>query len=216
MSIVGYRKCANCGKEVPLYHRKRLTHKNVFCNRKCETEYKKKYNVFTEDKNTECPICHKMFHLKNYMKKDGSVHCCSKECDIIRRSIVMKGKRNHQYGLKGKLNASWKSDEKITNYGYKKERVPDHPFKDCDGFVFEHRLLAEKYLATDDQLVEINGKKYLSKSYTVHHLDENKLNNDLSNLIIMTKGAHSYYHGKSRNKDIDLIPVILTKTLDEM
>lgn len=213
--LKGIRKCANCGKDVPLYHKKRLEHEHIFCNRKCESEYRQKHSVFIEDKNVECPVCHKKFHLQKHRTMDGSTHCCSKECDLVLRKYRMSGERNHQYGLKGKLNASWKSDKKITNYGYKKERVWDHPYHDCDGFVFEHRLLAEKYLASEDQLIEINGKKYLDKNYVVHHLDENKLNNDLSNLLIMTKRAHMSFHGKLRNKNLTF-PVIVTKMPDEM
>lgn len=113
----------------------------------------------------------------------------------------MKGTGNHQYGLKGKANASWKTDEKITNYGYRKIRVLDHPFRDCDDFVFEHRLVAEKYLLTEENSIEIDGKKYLKKEYDVHHIDENRLNNDPSNLLVLIKGDHKRLHNaKTPNK----------------
>ena len=122
---------------------------------------------------------------------------CKKQYD----SKKMKGEGNHQYGLKGKANASWKTDEKITNYGYRKIRVLDHPFRDCDDFVFEHRLVAEKYLLTEENSVEIDGKKYLKKEYDVHHIDENRLNNDPSNLLVLTKGDHKRLHNaKNPNK----------------
>ena len=49
---------------------------------------------------------------------DGSIHCCSKECSIELRKIRMSGENNHQYGLKGALNSSYKGGEKINVGGY--------------------------------------------------------------------------------------------------
>lgn len=108
----------------------------------------------------------------------------------------MSGENNHQYGLRGSLNASWKSDEYITNYGYKLVRKLDHPFATKSGFVFEHRLVAEQYLLTDENSIEIDGSLYLRPEFHVHHKDENRLNNDPSNLEVMEAGAHCSYHNK--------------------
>lgn len=157
---------------------------------------KKKENYF----NCICPICKKKFHLRPYVLKKNKNHYCSKECHRLAKTQYMKGNKNHQYGLKGNKNSSWKSDKKITNYGYLKIRCLDHPFKDCDDFVFEHRLIAEKYLLNNENSIEINGKKYLSQDYTVHHIDENKLNNKLENLQVMTKKEHSKIHALKRAK----------------
>lgn len=110
----------------------------------------------------------------------------------------MTGANNHQFGLLGSLNASWGKDYKITNYGYKKIRCLKRPFHDIDGFVFEHRLVAEQYLLTDENSIEIDGVKYLKKEYSVHHIDKNKLNNDVSNLIVLPKGEHCSMHNQSR------------------
>jgi hypothetical protein len=107
---------------------------------------------------------------------------------------------NHQYGLKGSLNNSWKSDEKISHYGYKQIRSLNHPFKDGDDFVFEHRLVAEKYLLNEENSVMIDGQRYLKKEYHVHHIDFNRLNNDVSNLKVMLAGEHISLHNKLRNQ----------------
>lgn len=117
----------------------------------------------------------------------------------------MLGKNNHQYGLKGKLNASWKTNEKITHYGYRKIRVLDHPFRDCDDFVFEHRLVAERFLLTEENSIEIDGKHYLKQEYAVHHKDENKLNNSADNLEVMLKGEHVAFHCRKNKQPKDLI-----------
>ena len=93
-------------------------------------------------------------------------------------------------------NASWKSDERISSYGYRLIRMPEHYFANCDGFVFEHRLVAEKYLLNDQNSVIINGVRYLSPEYAVHHIDEDRLNNNVDNLIVMAKGQHVSMHNK--------------------
>lgn len=185
-------KCTNCGNDVPIFHRKRLEYKHIFCSHKCESEWRKEQS----DKNAECPICHKKFHLKPYVLNNGSIHCCSKECNKIWKSRKMSGEGNHQFGLKGDKNSSWKADTRISSYGYLLVRVLDHPFRNSDDFVFEHRLVAEKYLLTEENSIEINGKKYLRPEYAVHHKDFDRLNNSVDNLVVMLKGEHAKLHTK--------------------
>lgn len=144
--------------------------------------------------NCECPVCKKKFHVKQFHKNRFKEHFCSKECQNIALASKFFGENNPQYGLKGSLNASWKSDEKINSYGYRLVRSFLHPFANCDGFVFEHRLVAEKYLLNDENSIEIDGKKYLRKDYDVHHKDQNKTNNDVSNLVVISKSDHKKLH----------------------
>lgn len=203
--LLGIRKCSNCGKDIEIRYKKRLERKNVFCSRECEQKFKFEVRTHTEGYfNCTCPICGKIFHLKPYQLKKSLHHYCSKECHRKAKMEYMKGNGNHQYGLKGEKNASWKSNKKITNYGYIKIRKLDHPFKDCDGFVFEHRLIAEKYLLTDENSVEVNGVKYLDPKLEVHHINENKTDNRVENLIILTKSEHLKIHMSTRNcKKVD-------------
>jgi len=113
---------------------------------------------------------------------------------VEHKKILFSGNGNHQYGLKGSKNSSWKSDERISSYGYKLIRVLNHPFRNSDDMVFEHRLLAEKYLLTEENSVFVNGIAYLSKEYDVHHKDFNRANNSLDNLVVMKKSAHKRLH----------------------
>lgn len=190
---LGIRKCAVCGKEIKVYHKIRLEKDSICCSINCMgISYKSK------DLNCECPICHKKFHVKESRKNKCKNNYCSRDCFRLAKMEYMKGEGNHQYGLKGDLNSSWKKDKRITNYGYNKIRVLDHPFKDCDDFVFEHRLIAEKHLLNEENSVEINGKLYLKPDLVVHHKDGNKLNNDVSNLEIMTLSEHTKLHAKKR------------------
>ena len=106
----------------------------------------------------------------------------------------MSGKANHQYGLKGDKNASWKGGRTISSYGYVLIYSPDHPFANGDGNIFEHRRVAERFLLNEENSVAINGKKYLSPEYEVHHKNENKTDNSVENLVVLTKSEHRSLH----------------------
>lgn len=146
------------------------------------------------ENNVTCPICGKKFHLKPSKLIKGKNHYCSRECHRVAKMEYMKGDKNHQYGLRGSKNPTWKSDRKLSRYGYRQVRCLDHPFKDHADFVFEHRLVAEQYLLNNDNSVVINGKRYLSPDYVVHHKDFDRLNNSPDNLEVMTHEEHQRLH----------------------
>lgn len=187
---IAIKQCDNCGIDVKIFHKDRLFRKNLFCSKKCEGEFRKKQTP----KESECPVCHKKFHIKPYQRKNALHNYCSRECFNIAKSEYMKNEGNHQYGLKGELNSSWKGGKRKSVYGYYLIYFPEHPFANGDGMVFEHRLVAEQFLLTETNSVEINGKRYLSPDFVVHHKDGDKTNNDVSNLEIMTLSEHTKYH----------------------
>lgn len=72
--------------------------------------------------------------------------------------------------------------------GYWAIYVPDHPGSytsdNWDGYIYEHRYIMEKSL---DRL--------LTKDEVVHHLDCDKLNNKIENLIVLAnRGSHLRLH----------------------
>lgn len=194
--ILAIKKCDWCGSDVEIKHKARLSHKHIFCCRKCEGNFRKEQS----EKNCVCPVCNTPFHKKPYHKNKYINIFCSMECKKIYDSIKMSGSGNHQYGLKGSLNASWKSDERISTYGYKMIRCLDHPFKNGDDFVFEHRLIVEANLLVPENSTMINGKRYLLPDWDVHHIDFNRLNNNPQNLFPLPTGLHMSFHNK--NKDL--------------
>lgn len=193
-------QCANCGKDVEVRHKKRLYAKHICCSTKCMYEFKKKNNP----NYIPCVICGQLFYRKpSHRAKTGD--CCSMECAAKHRSNTFCGENNANYGKRGKENPNWKSDEKINTYGYRLIRCVEHPFANSDGFVFEHRLIAEQYLLTDDNSIIINGIRYLNPEFHVHHIDKNPLNNDPKNLQIVTKQEHAQMHGKEKQNKVMLI-----------
>ena len=149
-----------------------------------------------EPGNCICDVCGKSFHRKPSQIRIRKRHYCSRACHYIDKRKYMSGENNHQYGLKGSANASWKADKKESRYGYIQIRCPEHPFRDGNDFVFEHRLVAEKYLLTAENSIEISGNKYLKPGYVVHHKDFDRKNNTPENLQVMTFAEHQSFHTK--------------------
>lgn len=72
--------------------------------------------------------------------------------------------------------------------GYKVIYKPEHfnhtlNDKNYHGYVYEHRYVMECFL-----------NRPLRKDEIVHHKDGDKLNNDISNLELMTRGGHARKH----------------------
>lgn len=187
-------KCKTCNKEI-INEGKRLP--KGFCSYKCYEEFLK----WNREPNCECAVCHKKMYLKPYrLKRVQNGITCSKECASIFQSEWMKGEGNHQFGLTGDKNASFKGNEIVSEFGYILEYCPEHPFphdktnKCCR--VFQHRLVVERNADKfdDKYFIEINGNKYLKPEYSVHHINEIKTDNKLENLIILTRSEHSKIH----------------------
>ena len=187
--------CKQCGKEFE--RTRRNDNIGVFCSNKCYNEWRK----FTKEPNCTCVICNKPMYVKPYILKRNIHGCtCSKECASKNRALYSSGENNHQYGLTGCLNASFKSNTLITNYGYIVEYAPGHPFPHCKSDqtcrVLQHRLIVEKnyFLFPEEYFIIINGKHYLKQEYIVHHKNENKKDNRIENLEVMPKEEHSRLH----------------------
>lgn len=190
--------CQVCGTKylVPNWRKD----KSKYCSCKCSGIASKAKN------NVVCAVCGKYFHVKpshiNRFKGDYGF-ACSKECFKEIQRKRMSGKGNHQYGLKGSLNASYKGDElRHNNNKYIDILVykPDHIYADKNGRVYKHRLLVEynhdKY--NDEYFVIINGHYYLKKEYCVHHKDGNHNNNNIDNLVVCTRGEHTSIHNRQK------------------
>lgn len=79
-----------------------------------------------------------------------------------------------------KNNPAWKGG-RIKNFlGYLKINSPNHPFRMENAYVYEHRLIVEKYIG-----------RYLKNSEIVHHINKDRTDNRIENLMVINNhGAH--------------------------
>lgn len=184
-------KCIVCGKENYPVDTKKFP--EIFCSYHCY----ERWLMFNKTPNCKCVVCGKPMYLKQHRinrAKNGVV--CSDKCNKINRSKFMTGEENHQFGLKGDKNASFKGKCIYNDYGYILEYRPDHPKADNNGRVLQHRLVVEDNHEKYDSkfFSEIDSKFILKDEYIVHHKNEITNDNRVENLQIMTKGEHSRLH----------------------
>ena len=113
-----------------------------------------------------CGVCGKEFW--EYKSKIDSFdkHFCSVDC-----------RKKYQ---KGSKHPNWKGGRFIDTQGYVVVRNSEYPKG-----TYEHRYNIEQEI----------GRKLLPNEH-VHHKDEDKTNNDPSNLFIMSNSGHTKLHGK--------------------
>jgi hypothetical protein len=80
-------------------------------------------------------------------------------------------------------NPNWHGGKRIKKSGYIEVYMPDHPNANKRKCIYEHQLVMEKHIG-----------RYLRKGEVVHHIDQNKSNNDISNLLLMTNEEHAHLH----------------------
>lgn len=79
---------------------------------------------------------------------------------------------------KRERHPNWKGGYK-SYHGYIRVRVYDHPYAASDGYIPLHRKLVEDRLG-----------RYLKPDEIVHHIDGDKSNNELSNLMVLSPSDH--------------------------
>lgn len=89
----------------------------------------------------------------------------------------------------GENNPRWKGGVTFHN-GYRMIRTVNHPFAKGNGYVFEHRLVMENKIG-----------RYLKPEEQIHHINKNKLDNRIENLLVTNNREHCHeYHRKGRPK----------------
>ncbi len=85
----------------------------------------------------------------------------------------------------GVNHCNWKGGRRLRPEGYVMIKKPTHLLCDCDGYVFEHRLVMEKFLG-----------RYLKQEEIIHHKNGDKLDNNIKNLELTNHKKHRKEHVK--------------------
>lgn len=187
------KSCQHCDKEfkVPAC-RADSAH---YCSKECADNYRgatlKKPKV-----KVVCQQCGKEEWTFPCFEKSRKF--CSYECYYE----FMKTDPEQANRVAGEKNPMWKGGVVDHTSGYFYECASDHPFS-SNGYVLQHRLVVERYLREHlpslEYLVEIDGVQYLRPECVVHHIDHNRKNNDLGNLMLFRNDSeHQKHHNVIR------------------
>lgn len=149
-----------------------------------------------------CENCKQSFLVELYRKDKARF------CSVVCRSKVVMSCLNYWKGKtrsaedRAKISKStskenhyrWAGNERKDSEGYVFVRAYDHPHKNHKGMIRKHKEAMENYLGC-----------IVPREWEIHHIDKNKENNNLSNLMLFkSKSAHRRFEmgGKYENHEI--------------
>lgn len=188
-----YKVCEVCGKDF------RVTKTRVDTARTCSKScsgitQSRKYEA--ERPTMKCGECGKEFKIPHCHAKRGDGRFCSTVCrnksPVWREAIGVRSR--------GEKNWRWSGGRYQRSQGYIEAR---HPVTNVR--TVEHRIVMLLALLEAEPehpfIVHNDGVAALHKDIEVHHIDRNRSNNDLLNLLAIVRKAHSRLHLLSKKPE---------------
>lgn len=100
-----------------------------------------------------------------------------KEAAILRDKLK---RRNYDFLFERSPaeHPNWKGGRRISCAGYVELRMPEHPRARKNGYIFEHLIVAEQHYGE------------ITRDYVIHHINGNKQDNRIENLMVLTQKEH--------------------------
>lgn len=182
--------CYLCFKEFRVKPSRK--NKAKFCNKQCMNIYIKEFGFSKERKLKMSKKAKKRNHninwlnkvSKTWFKKGRIPWNKNKSVRLSPKSEFKKGKQHPYFGKRGKEVPNFTGKSQITNHNYVLLYKPNHCECMLNGYVLEHRYKISNKL-----------KRKLKSSEIIHHIDANRTNNKLNNLLILTRIEHAKLHG---------------------
>lgn len=184
-------ECKNCKKKFMGYGDR------LYCSKKCAIQSSWENRERAKKITIVCKNCNKEFELNSSETrvKEKKVNYCSRKC----RDEAREKKKNvkcKNCGIEFLTTRNKCCSRKCAieylkkHYKHKIYKEKGYEVRFINGYNKKgnakiHRLIMEEHL----------GRK-LNPKEIVHHIDGNKLNNDILNLQVMTWGEHSKLHRK--------------------
>ena len=106
-----------------------------------------------------------------------------RKMDQASREKLAEARKCHFNGLNGYGHT------KPHNNGYTSVYCPDHPRARTDGYVMLHTVVMERHIG-----------RFLKRDEVVHHINHDRSDNRIENLLLMNKKDHMAMHMKERHQ----------------
>jgi hypothetical protein len=143
------------------------------------------YHCYTHQKVVAtkiCKFCKKTFSKLLYPSEARKYKLiyCSNKCRVADSTPPH---------LLGSESSHWKGGRLTTTQGYISVKITNHPNANSDGYILEHRLVAEQTIG-----------RFLKNTEIVHHINGIKIDNRPENLyLFFSNSAHIKSHGNQHH-----------------